>query len=147
MRIRPARSSDLPSLSGIAERAYGVYVERMGRRPRPMDDDYAEQVEAGGTFVADDDGVAGMIVLELARDHLLIANVAVDPARQREGIGRALLAFAESYARQNDRTVVRLYTNVAMTENIALYKRLGYDEIGRRVEQDFHRVYFRKSVE
>jgi GNAT superfamily N-acetyltransferase len=39
--------------------------------------------------------VVGLIVLIEEADHVLVENVAVDPGRQGEGIGRALLAFAE----------------------------------------------------
>ena len=35
-----ASAGDVPALHDIAERGYGVYVERIGRRPAPMDDDY-----------------------------------------------------------------------------------------------------------
>lgn len=62
-------------------------------------------------------------------DHILIENVAVDPSRQGEGIGRTLLAFAEVYARKSRINTLRLYTNAAMTENLALYLRLDYREV------------------
>ena len=43
-------------------------------------------------------------------------------------------------------TTVTLYTNERMTENIELYKRLGYTETERKAEQGYHRIYMRKSV-
>ena len=82
----------------IVERAYGGDVERIGRRPAPMDDDYDERIRTARVLVADDDGVVGLIVLVGAPDHVLIANVAVHPDHQRAGIGRALLSLAEDYA-------------------------------------------------
>jgi len=42
--------------------------------------------------------------------------------------------------------VVELYTNEIMTENIAIYTRLGYDEIERKHEDGFNRVFFRKLL-
>ncbi len=148
MIIRRASAGDVPALEDIVERAYGVYVERIGRRPGPMDDDYASRVTASDVFVADDGSgrVLGLIVLEPASDHLVIANVAVDPERQGDGIGRALLAHAEEFALEIGFQEVRLFTNVAMTENQRLYRRLGYREDGRQIEPDFQRVYFWKTL-
>jgi ribosomal protein S18 acetylase RimI-like enzyme len=144
--IRRASAGDVSAITDIVERAYGVYIERIGRRPGPMDDDYATRVREADVFVADDGAVAGLIVLVPEPDHLLIENVAVDPERQRAGIGRALLAHAEEFARERGLAEIRLYTNVAMTENQRLYRGLGYCEDGRRIGSGFQRVYFSKRI-
>ena len=107
-------------------------MPRIGRRPSPMDQDYAERVREAQVFVWDDRGVRGVLVLVAASDHLLIENVAVDPLAQGRGIGRGLLEHAEHEAAALGLDELRLYTNAAMTENIALYARLGYREDGRR---------------
>jgi ribosomal protein S18 acetylase RimI-like enzyme len=144
---RPARPDEAELLSGLAERAYTPYVARIGRRPAPMDDDYAARVRNGQAFVAEVDGVvAGVIVLVPGDGHLFIENVAVEPSRQGGGIGRALLDFAEQRARQLGLPELRLYTNVYMTENLAMYPRLGYHETGRRREHGFERVYFSRRL-
>ena len=78
---------------------------------------------------------------------LELENVAVDPAEQGLGHGRALVAFAESHARALGLTAVELYTNEAMVENLQLYPRLGFVETGRRVEDGYRRVYFRKTLD
>jgi len=41
---------------------------------------------------------------------------------------------------------LRLYTHEAMSENIALYRRLGFEETRRRQEDGYDRVFMRKSV-
>ncbi|HJQ75252.1 MAG TPA: GNAT family N-acetyltransferase [Gaiellaceae bacterium] len=146
MVVRRADPAEAPLLSQIVERAYAVYVERIGRRPAPMDDDYEAKTRRGEVFVADDGAVAGLIVLVERPDHLLVENVAVDPARRGTGVGRALLEYAESHAAARGLRELRLYTNEAMTENLAFYPRLGYCEVGRRVEDGFRRVYYSKRV-
>jgi GNAT superfamily N-acetyltransferase len=78
-------------LRDLVRRAYSVYIERSGRRPAPMDDDYGPKVHDGHVFVVDDGGVAGLIILLEATNQLLIENVAVAPDRQGTGIGRALM--------------------------------------------------------
>ena len=42
--------------------------------------------------------------------------------------------------------VVRLYTHVKMTENMAYYARLGYTESYRVTEDGFERVYMEKRL-
>jgi ribosomal protein S18 acetylase RimI-like enzyme len=147
VRIRQARAADVPSVRDIVERAYGVYVERIGRRPMPMDDDYTQKVREGCVFVADEDIVVGLIVLIRKSNHVLIENIAVDPRRQGTGVGRALLGYAEIDAHRHQLVVLRLYTNAAMTENLALYKSLGYREDERRREGAYERVFLSKRLD
>lgn len=87
-----------------------------------------------------------MIVLVEEPDCLLVENVAVEPKRQSEGVGRALLAYAEDVARGAGLPALRLYTHVTMTENRAFYPRLGYEETGRHADEGFERVLFRKCL-
>lgn len=148
MEIRAAQSGDADALREIVESAYGIYVERIGRRPAPMEDDYAERVRAADVFVAvDDRDVVGLIVLIAAEDHVLIENIAVDPGQQGAGVGRSLMALAETYAAERSISELRLYTNAAMTENLAFYPRLGYRETDRRTDAGFERVFFTKRLD
>lgn len=145
--VRRARIGDLPQIEAVVERAYSVYVGRIGRRPAPMDDDYREKIAAGEVYVAEADGVVvGIVVLITAEDHVLVENVAVDPGFQGCGIGRSLMAFAERHAHEHDLDELRLYTNAAMTENLTLYPALGYHEDDRRTEAGFERVFFSKRL-
>jgi ribosomal protein S18 acetylase RimI-like enzyme len=138
--LRPARAGDREAIERLVEAAYGGYVERIGRRPAPMDADYTGLIGAGRVTVADRDGaVVGVIVLEPMAGHLLVENVAVDPRAQRTGLGRRLMAHAEDEA--------RLYTNELMAENVAWYPRLGYRETERRAESGFSRVFFEKRID
>ena len=59
-------------------------------------------------------------------DHLLVVNVAVSPAYQGHGYGRALLVHAEGFARSLGLEESRLYTSVHLTENVKLYERVSY---------------------
>ena len=147
--IRPALESDLDAVRRCAEAAYAGYVARIGREPAPMVADFAAALEAGHLFVAEDeeaDGIAGFVVFYPRGDHVHLENVAVDPARQGRGLGRALIGFAEGRARDLGLDRIELYTNAKMTENLALYPRLGYREFDRRVEDGFDRVYFSKDL-
>lgn len=112
-----------------------------------MDDDYREKIAQGRVSVAvETEDVIGIIVLVEEPDCLLVENVAVEPQRQGQGIGRALLGFAETVAAEAGLSALRLYTHAAMTENLAFYPRLGYAEIDRRTDNGFERVFFSKSL-
>ena len=47
MDIRPATPADLPAVQQIVETSYADYIPLIGRRPAPMDADYAAAIEAG----------------------------------------------------------------------------------------------------
>lgn len=145
--IRPARAGDLARMQAIVDGAYEKYVARIGKKPGPMLDDYAARIAEGAAWVAELDGrVAGLVVLLAEDDHLLLDNVAVDPAFAGRGLGRALIAFAEDEARRRGFREIRLYTHEKMTENIALYPRLGYEETHRAQQAGYDRVFMRKRL-
>jgi ribosomal protein S18 acetylase RimI-like enzyme len=104
----------------VAE-AYTKYIDRIGRALGPMLDDYSAHIRNHTAWVIERDGaVAGLVVLLPKDDHLL-DNVAVDPARHGQGLGRALIRFAEKEASRRGYSELRLYTHVTMTENLAMY--------------------------
>ena len=72
--------------------------------------------------------------------------IAIAPAHQGKGLGRCLLEYAESEARRQGFDSIYLYAQEIMTENLALYRRIGYVEYDRRVELGLHRVYLRKPL-
>jgi predicted N-acetyltransferase YhbS len=145
--IRPAVPADAEAVAAIAREAFEHYIPRIGAPPVPMLVDYAAAVAAAKVWVATDaDAVIGFVLLEDEPDSLLLDVLAVSPAVQGKGIGAALLAFAEDETRNRGYRKITLYTNAAMTENIAYYPRHGYVEVGRETVQDRHRVFFEKAV-
>jgi GNAT superfamily N-acetyltransferase len=112
-----------------------------------MNDDYQARIAEDVVRVLTvQDEVEGVIVLLPKAAYLLVDNVAVTPERQGSGLGRRLIAFADAEALRLGYTEIRLYTNVAMHENLALYTRLGYQECGHAWEDGFNRVFMRKPL-
>ncbi len=146
--IRRATPDDRAAVEAIVHAAYAIYVGRIGKPPGPMLDDYGRLIADGAVSVvaAPDGGLAGVIVLLPASDHLLLDNIAVRPERQGAGIGRRLIAFADSEARRLGYRELRLYTHEKMRENIALYLRLGFAETGRGREAGYDRVFMTKRL-
>jgi glutathione S-transferase/GNAT superfamily N-acetyltransferase len=147
MVIRPADGHDAPGVAACVAAAYRHYVERIGRLPGPMTEDYAKVIRERRVSVAESNGrIAGVLVLTATEEGFLLENVAVDPSHRGMGLGRTLLEFAEAEARREGFDSIYLYTHEKMTENLALYAKIGYVEFDRRTENGFARVYMRKSL-
>jgi GNAT superfamily N-acetyltransferase len=125
--LRRAAAGDAAAIRALVREAYAKWVPLIGREPLPMTADYDRAVvehrfdllEVGGLL-------AGLIETVDEDGQLLIENLAVAPAFQRQGYGRMLLAHAEQLARGAGKARVRLYTNQRFEENVRLYSSLGY---------------------
>ncbi|GAD96801.1 hypothetical protein AOR_1_1006034 [Paecilomyces variotii No. 5] len=143
-----ATDEDLQAIEAIVRHAYSPYVDRIGREPGPMLDDYRSHISNHHAHVIVQNGIVqGFLVLIPEREAMLLDNVAVAPAAHGKGLGRRLLDFAEQAARKSGCGSIKLYTNEAMTENIALYSRLGYLETHRIEEKGLKRVYMVKRLD
>lgn len=145
--MRPAAAADAAAIGALVREAYAMYLPRMAKPPAPMLDDYAAVVSRGEATVLELDGeIAGVIVLVDSDDHLLLENIAVAPRHKGLGLGRRMVAFAESEARRRGFAEVRLYTHESMTENQALYAHIGFVETRRAVEDGYARIFMAKRV-
>jgi GNAT superfamily N-acetyltransferase len=144
---RAAVPGDAPGAAACVTAAYRHYIDRNGLVPVPMRQDYDEVIrDCQVTVVEHDGGVVAVLVLCLGDEGFLLDNIAVAPDHQGMGLGRWLLEYAESEARRQGFDSIYLYTQEIMTENLALYLRVGYVEYARRVEFGLHRVYLRKPL-
>jgi len=145
--IRRATLDDLPAVEDIVYRAYSGYVDRIGRKPGPMTDNYRALIRSKRVHVLENSGSVQAILVLIPEDGaLLLDNVAVLPSAKGAGFGRLLLSYAEHIAKDSGYYTIRLYTNESMTENISLYTRNGYSETHRAKEDGFNRVYMSKSL-
>ncbi|MDB5998639.1 MAG: hypothetical protein JWP52_338 [Rhizobacter sp.] len=109
--------------------------------------DYSAVIRTEHVVVAEEHGkVVGVLVLAETHDGFLLDNVAVAPSRKGHGIGKVLLVHAEDEARARGHGSLYLYTNEKMTENLALYAKVGYVEYERRQGDGFCRVFLRKAL-
>ena len=147
MDIRRATGADVPGITVCVCEAYVHYIERIGKRPGPMLEDFDETVAHSQVHVAVDGGrVVGAIVLQVTDEGFYVDDVAVRPAVKGRGVGKALLQLAESEARRQGFESLYLATHELMTENRALYAKIGYVEYDRRLVNGYPRVFFRKSL-
>ena len=143
--LRRATADDLPAIRAVIDAAYARYLTRMDKPPAPMFRDYGPSVEAGTTWITGSP-VMAVLTLDPRDDHLYVENIAVDPSAQGRGLGRALMEFAEQEAARRKLNRMALVTHEAMTENQAIYARLGYVETGRRCEDGYRRIYMQKRL-
>jgi len=145
--VRLATTADLNAIGACARAAYAKYVVRIGREPAPMVADFEAAIGRGEVCVADIDGeLAGYVVCYGVTGAMHLENIAVWPEQQGKGVGGVLLRHVEELARQQGLPAIELYTNLAMVENQGLYPALGYQLMGRKVEDGFERLYYRKDL-
>ena len=131
-RVRPARLDELAHLQAV-EVAAGELFRPLGML-RVADDDpppldfLAAVAGAGRAFVAEgpDGRPVGYLLLDVVDDAGHVEQVSVHPDHGRRGLGRALLATAETWARERDLGALTLTTYADVPWNAPLYSRLGY---------------------
>jgi len=84
----------------------------------------ADGIERHATFVASIEGeIVGVCQLQQSDDHTMLEHVWVDPARHRQGVGRALV----EYARERARGVIAIVADPNAEE---FYTKLGARRVG-----------------
>ena len=148
--IRPYRTSDLARLQEITALTFGPVsidgnMERIlgpfgagnwqTRKLEAIAEDCRIQPES--VFVAEDASgrVAGYVTTRLNRMSGIgwIPNLAVDPAHQGHGLGRALLEHAIAYFRENGMEAAKIETLEQNPVGQQLYPSLGFREVGRQI--------------
>ena len=142
--IRKAKPGDASCLQSCMKAAYSQYRERMnGVRLPPEDVDYAFEISNYPAWVVESGtDILGGLIMVFESDQASIANIAIDPGFQGQGIGSQLVKLAESTAIDQGFSQLYLATHVLLTENIAWYRHLGWRETGR----DEFRVFMKKEM-
>jgi ribosomal protein S18 acetylase RimI-like enzyme len=145
--VRQAAQEDAQAVQSCVASAFEVYIDRIGRPPAPMLLDFPAFIAAGQVWVAEVEGrVVGALVQYETGLGFYLDTVAVHPAYQGSGVGKALLQFAEQEALQRGYDSIYLCTHATMTENRQLYPKIGYVEFEYQDGSGYDRVYFRKPL-
>jgi GNAT superfamily N-acetyltransferase len=86
------------------------------------------------------------VILQPRSHELLIDSIAVEPSLQGRGLGRALLAAAETRARELGCVTLWLFTGAALAHLIAWYGRHGYAVERREALSDREIVHMVKHL-
>lgn len=120
----------------LQQAAYARNRELLDLEPLPLLADYDAIFRQHEVWVKNGDRqgiIDAALILETDRPadkgmtDVLVWSIAIDPALQKSGLGRALLDGAETRARQLGRSVIRLYTGQPLTHLIDWYARNGYE--------------------
>ena len=154
--MRPATLDDISRLTALINRAYLV-EEFFVRGERTTPDEVRSLLLDRGVFLlheGPDGDLAGCVFVECRPADAYFGLLAVEPSRQRAGLGRLLVAAAEDYARERGKAHMELRVASPREELPAYYRALGYvedgtepfpDEQGRQ-KQPCHFVRMRKPL-
>lgn len=78
------------------------------------------------------DQMAGFAITQTVLDEATLFNIAIDPAFQRQGLGRTLLEGVIRQLEQRDVVTLWLEVRASNSNAIALYESLGFNEVSVR---------------
>jgi len=126
--FRRMREADLPRVMEIERAAFShPWTEELVRRE--LGHEFSTVLLACG---GDSGAVQGFAVVWLVHDELHVLNVAVAPEARRRGVARAILDRVEAEGREQGARIAMLEVRRGNAPAIALYRTLGYREVGVR---------------
>jgi N-acetylglutamate synthase-like GNAT family acetyltransferase len=146
--LRRARLEDADDIRSLVNAAFEDYIPLIGRKPLPMSADHADLIVNHDAWVLEEQSeIIAVLELILKNDSLYIDTVAVKPSHQSRGLGKQLLNFSETRARELGRNATTLFTNERYTALLEMYARHGYVETHRIPVQGTDAVHLRKTLE
>jgi GNAT superfamily N-acetyltransferase len=138
VEARWATADDIPEIVRVINAAYQV-EEFFVVGPRTHEGEIRSKMDTPGVGFLVSDGVTGLlaasILVEVRGERGYFGMLSVDPARQREGLGRRLVHGAEAHCRAAGCTAMDLVIVNLRTELVPYYERFGYRITGT---QQFH---------
>ena len=136
MDFRFATEADTDALVSLINAAFSVEkFFKVGERTDAAD--VAAHLRSGRFLLLEDGvGIAGSVYIEVrpagadGRVHGYFGMLSVDPARQRGGIGRRLIAASEEFCREQGCQVMDISIVDLRTELPPLYEKFGYRVVG-----------------
>lgn len=125
--VRTASEEDADRIVALVNAAFEVErsMRASGNRTSPAG--VRDEMQRGVFFVAEQNGkIVGTVFARITDTTGYFGMLAVDPALQKSGIGRALREHVESYCKTRGCTVMTLRTGDFRTELLPYYTRAGY---------------------
>jgi len=130
MNIRMATESDFDPLLRLINTAFDV--ERFFKDEDRLNVATLQEYFRKGAFlVIEEDGqLAASVYVERNGDRAYLGLLSVDPARQKNGLGRRLTAAAEEFSRETGAHFIDLTVVNLRAELPGIYEKLGYRVTG-----------------
>ena len=152
MKFRKATPEDLPTITGIysdilTEQEQGNAFVGWVRGVYPTEQTARIALQRGDLFVQEENGVViGAAIINRQQvdvygqgnwqypageeQVMVLHTLVIVPKAARKGYGAAFVRFYEQYALENGCAYLRMDTNAGNTRARAMYRKLGYAEIG-----------------
>lgn len=132
LTIRRATAGDIALMQALerdaAQAFRAVGYDFCADGPLRTDDEHERGLKEGASFIAEIGGdAAGFILMWPVDGHAHITEVSVSTQFQKRGIGRALIAAGESWARDEGHDVITLTTFREVPWNAPFYRAIGYE--------------------
>jgi len=130
IQFRPMRRADLDRVMVVNHQSF-AHPWSADLLRRELLHDWSTILLAVGEG-ADGEVLLGFIVFWLVHDEVHVLNVAVAQEHRRRGVARALMQEAAQRGRARQARLVTLEVRTGNAAAIALYRQLGYREVGLR---------------
>lgn len=132
IEIRTALETDAEAVSEVLRRAFAEYEPLYTRAgfavTTPGPDRIRQRMQEGPVWIAVEQGrVIGTVSAVLQPNGCYIRGMAVLPDSRAKGLGRLLLATAESFAREHGMDRLHLSTTPFLGRAIRLYTAFGFE--------------------
>ena len=140
LRVREATAADADRLIPLINVAFAVETFLKGSRTDPAR--LAAVMQKGAILLAEDPGggIAASVYVELRGNRGYAGMLAVNPARQRTGLGARMMREAEAYLRWHGCEAVDITVLSLRPELPPLYRKLGFVETGTEPFVDPHPI-------
>jgi len=136
--IREATPADVPALLRVINAAY--LVEREFVEGDRLSEKDLRRTLGQGTFLVatrgDGEAIANVFLQRTAPDRMYLGLLAVDPAEQRHGLGRLMMAAAERHSRDAGCRAIDIRIVNLRTELPPFYRSLGFVSNGTAPFED-----------
>lgn len=145
--IRPAELQDMGSVMDCIKKSFEPYISILRQIPNALNADLKKIIDSQNLFVATiDDKIVGTIEIIINHESINLEKLSVLPYFRGKGIGKKLISYAEFLAKENRIKKIKLFTNERLIDNIRYFKKNGFSETDKKVENGFKRVYFEKNI-
>jgi GNAT superfamily N-acetyltransferase len=131
---------DVHRLTQLAFREYGSLNPPTGALKESEESVRDDLERSGGALALLDDEAVGCLRFDREAGALHVRRVAVDPARQHQGIGRALMAWAHDYAHAQGYSEMRVGVRRQLRGNLRFYEELGYTVVAEHRHPGYREV-------
>ncbi|CAA9562469.1 MAG: hypothetical protein AVDCRST_MAG59-2707 [uncultured Thermomicrobiales bacterium] len=137
LRVEPVGRDDAPLVHRLTQAAFAEFrgaLDPPSGADTETADEVAAAIDAGGAAVAwIGEEAVGAIRWTPLPGHLYVGRLAVLPAHRGQGVGLALVAFAETQAASLELPEVRVEARSALPENAAFFQGRGFVVVEERL--------------